>query len=158
MDRLDELKEMTKPKPPYTEEEHIASLRNIEKYKKEIKKLQPRINKLFDVGDECLKLGIRSEKYYYHGREALYDGASAFISKPASNGKLFFILSKCYLFIQHSTDGKCVITVDRERVQTTGYQGFEEALKLFIDGFDDFEANFYKFVDEEIAKRKEDAE
>ena len=79
MDRLDELKEMTKPKPPYTEEEHIASLRNIEKYKKEIKKLQPRINKLFDVGDECLKLGIRSEKYYYNGREALYDGASAFI-------------------------------------------------------------------------------
>lgn len=158
MDRLDELKEMTKPKPQYTEEEHIASLRNIEKYKKEIKKLQPRINKLFDVGNECLKLGIRSEKYYYNGREALYDGASAFMSKPASNGKLFFIFSKCYLFIQHSTDGKCVITVDRERVHTTGYQGFEEALKLFIDGFEDFEANFYKFVDEEIAKRKEGAE
>lgn len=158
MDRLEELKEMTKPKPPYTEEEHIASLRNIEKYKKEIKKLQPRINKLLDVGDECLKLGIKSEKYYYNGVKSLSGGASAFISKSDSNRKLFFIRSKCFWFVQHSTDGKDVITVGRDGVETYRYQGFEEALKLFIDGFDAFETNFYKFVDEEIAKRKEDAE
>ena len=153
MSRIDNIAKFAQRK----EEEKIAKensiVNQIEEYKAKIRTLKPRIDELIMVGNACLAHNIPLEGRSFGCREG-YD-TNQFITNGWSH-LLGFVKAydkdtrrqlpftrlgiegggACYFNLE--TDGVIVEVSGKESLYV---------LKRFVDGFDIFETEFYKYVD-----------
>ena len=156
MSRIDNIERYAQKK----EEEKIlaqnASLKRIEEYKQMIRELKPRIDKLLEVGNACLKYNISLTGSAFGGHEG-YD-THQFISNSWSHLVGFITEydsekreSKCTK-VGKIGGGACNynLKTDGETIDVSG--NVELVLKEFINKFDKFETEFYKYVDKVTAQ------
>lgn len=124
----------------------------IEKYKESIRKLKQRIDKLLEVGNACLENNIPIEVSTFPSRES-YD-THQFVSNGWSHLVGFIIERDPDTKIQLPLTkvGKIGggvrnynLTTDGINIDVSG--NVEYVLKKFLDDFDTFETEFYKYVD-----------
>ena len=147
MSRIDNIKNFANKKEMEEMKRKEDSLRRIEEYKAHIKTLKPRIDELLEVGNACLEYGISLTGSRWGGHEG-YD-THQFISNGwshlvgfVSDGK-----NKPFTKVGKIGGGACNwnLTTDGVNIDVTG--SVESVLKYFIRDFDEFETEFYKYVD-----------
>lgn len=147
MNRIDNIKKFAEKREFEKTKKNNDKLDRIEKYKAHIKTLKPRIAELLKVANACIESNIELDGCGWGGHEG-YDTHQFF-----SNG-----LSHLVGFINDGKDipvskvgaiggGICNwnLKTNGELIEVSG--NIEYVLKYFIDGFDKFETEFYKYVD-----------
>ena len=147
MSRVDNIKNFANEKEMKERKRKEDSLKRIEKYKAHIKTLKPRIDELLEVGNACLEYGIPLTGSRWGGHEG-YD-THQFISNSwshlvgfVSDGK-----NKPFTKVGKIGGGACYwnLTTDGVNIDVTG--NVESVLRYFVEDFDEFEKEFYKYVD-----------
>lgn len=130
----------------------VALMQRIEDYKKQIRALKPRIDELLEVGNACLEHGIELTGKAWGGHEG-YD-THQFISNGWSHITGFIreydqTTRKTLPFTKVGKigGGACDwnLTTDGVKINVSGDISY--ILKRFLDEFDEFETEFYKYVD-----------
>ena len=132
MNRVDKIAKFAQKKEEEIAREEKLRLDRIEAYKARIRELKPRIDELLGVGNACLKHKIPLTRFISNSLSHMV----GFIGdKPlAEVGKV-----GC-----NSYDWN--LTTDGTNFDIKG--DAEYVLRLFLDGFNTFEKNFYAYVDE----------
>jgi hypothetical protein len=149
MGRIENIKAFALRKEEENVAKENAALQRINNYKLQIIALKPRIDELIAVGNACLNNGIKifhdSPTQSYENGYFCTNGWSHLLGfvrnyedcKLKSITKLGIWGGGCCYF-NLETDG---ITVDVSGIET------EYVLKRFVNEFDEFESEFYKYVD-----------
>lgn len=133
-------------------EEEVVALKQIEEYKNRIKTLKPRIDELLAVANACLEHEIPLTGKAWGGHEG-YD-THQFISNSWSHLCGFIQrrdmnTREILPFIQVGKvgGGACDynLATDGVTVEVIGDAAF--VMKRFLEDFDEFETEFYKYVD-----------
>lgn len=147
MSRIDNIAKFAQKREEETILKENLSLSRIETYKEKIKELKPRIDELLEVGNACLEHKIPLTGSGYGCREG-YD-THQFISNGWSHlvGFINDGNNKSFTKVGKIGGGACNwnLTTDGITINVDGE--VERVLKLFLDGFDTFETEFYAYVD-----------
>lgn len=151
MSRIDNIKNFADKRDNELEQKKKDSLNRIEEYKRHIRTLKPRIDELLKVGNACLEHGISLTGSAWGGHEG-YD-THQFISNSWSHlvGFISEGYNKPFIKVGKIGGGACDwnLTTDGVNINVNG--NVERVLKLFLDGFDTFETEFYAYVDKVTA-------
>ena len=151
MSRIDNIAKFAQKKEQEQTAKEIAKIRQIEEYKAIIKSFKPRIDELLAVGNACLKHNIPLEGRAWGGHEG-YD-TNQFVSNSWSH-LVGFVMeyeqdTKRPVFkrVGKLGGGACNynLKTDGETIEVSG--DVLGVLKSFVDRFDQFETEFYKYVD-----------
>jgi len=153
--RIDNISKYAKKREEDQIAKENASLERIEQYKQRIRELKPRIDELLKVGNACLEYGIPLTGKAWGGHEG-YDTHQFFTNSWShlvgfvaefKNGKQN-LLTK----VGKAGGGACNFNLitDGETINVSG--NVEYVLKAFVDDFDEFETEFYKYVDKVTAQ------
>jgi hypothetical protein len=157
MSRVENIAKYAQKKEEERTAKELNTIRQIEEYKEKIKALKPRIDELLEVGNACLEHGIPLEGKEWGGHEG-YD-TNQFITNSWSHllgfvAKSDRIMRKRLPFTHLGImgGGACNynLKTDGVTVEVSGQELW--VLKAFIDRFDTFEEEFYKYVDKVTAK------
>lgn len=147
MSRIDNIKNFADKRDNELEQKKKDSLNRIEEYKRHIRTLKPRIDELLEVGNACLEHGISLTGSAWGGHEG-YD-THQFISNGWSHlvGFISEGNNKPFTKVGKIGGGACDwnLTTDGVNINVNG--NVERVLKLFLDDFDNFETEFYAYVD-----------
>lgn len=147
MSRIDNIKNFASKRDNELEQKKKDSLNKIEEYKNRIRTLKPRIDELLEVGNACLEHGISLTGSAWGGHEG-YD-THQFISNNWSHlvGFISEEKNKPFTKVGKIGGGACDwnLTTDGVNIEVTG--SVESVLRYFIEDFDEFETEFYKYVD-----------
>lgn len=155
MNRIDNIKKFAQKKEAEKIAKEVAIQQQIEDYKKKIQTLKPRIVQLIEVGNACVKYGIPLTGQTWGGHEG-YDTHqfytncwSHLVGFVDDKGLAITYLGidaggacGCYDF---RTNGDLIYDIHeqtKEIVEPSTYH-----LKHFLERFDEFESEFYKYVD-----------
>lgn len=145
MNRVDNIISFANKKEMELTKKREDSLTKIEMYKEHIRTLKPSIDELLKVGNACLRYGIPLESGFsqqeYKTHQFISNGWShltGFIRE--SNNKPFTKVGKI-------GGGACNynLITDGEIINVSGE--VEYVLRRFLEDFDTFETEFYKYVD-----------
>ena len=152
MSRIDNIAKFAEKRDVEQMEKEMRIKMDIEKYKEAIRALKPRIDELLSVGNACMEHGIPLEGRAWGGHEG-YD-TNQFISNSWSHVVGFIAdydqkarkrlpLTK----VGVRGGGAChfELETDGDRIDVSGEVLW--VLKHFVEGFDEFETEFYKYVD-----------
>lgn len=157
MNRIDNIEKFAQRKEEAQITEEIETAKRIERYKAQIRALKPRIDELLEVGNACLKYGIALEGRAFGCREG-YDTHQfisnswshlvGFIREYSQTTRKYLPLTK----VGKIGGGACHynLTTDGVTINVSGEVAY--VLKKFLDDFDTFETEFYKYVDKVTAK------
>lgn len=156
MSRVDNIVRFAQKKEKEQIEKETAKLNRIEEYKKRIKALKPRIDELLEVGNACVVHGISLEGKEWGGYEG-YD-THQFISNGWSHLCGFIreynqTTRKPMPFTKVGKigGGACNYNLTTNGITINVSGDVEYVLKKFLDDFDTFETEFYKYVDKVTA-------
>lgn len=152
MSRIDNIANFAKKKEEEAVAKEIALKQRIEGYKEQIRALKPRIDELLKVGNACLEYGIPLTGQAWGGHEG-YD-THQFITNGWSH-VLGFVKTfdpstrKQLPFTKLGIEGGGACNYHLETDGVTIFVAKDEAyvLKRFVEEFDKFETEFYKYVD-----------
>lgn len=155
MNRIDNIAKFAQRKEEEKIAKEVALQQQIEDYKKKIRALRARIAQLIEVGNACVKYGIPLNGKAWGGHEG-YD-THQFYTNGWSH-LVGFVDDKdseiTYLGINAGgacghynfrTNGNLIYDIHdqtKERVEPSVYH-----LKHFLECFEEFESEFYKYVD-----------
>ena len=135
----------------------IATMKRIEEYKETIKSLKPRIDELIIVGNACMKNDIPLTGKAWGGHEG-YDTHQfftncwshllGFVAVFDQNTRKQLPITKLGIYGGGCCDYNLV--TDGETIEIVG-KDVAFVLKRFVDEFDKFETEFYKYVDKVTA-------
>jgi len=158
MDRINNIAKFAQKKEEERITKEITKAQQIEQYKETIKSFKPRIDELLAVGNACLEHGIPLEGRAFGCREG-YD-TNQFITNSWSH-LLGFVanydrtMRKNLPFTKLGImgGGACDFNLrtDGVTVEVSG-KDILYVLKKFVDKFDEFETEFYKYVDKVTAQ------
>lgn len=149
MSRIDNITKFAQRREEESIAKEVAELQRIENYKKQIIALRPRINEIIEVGNACINNNIKIEhtdtrqsyetKHFVTNRWSHLLGFVCDIeSKNNKRISKLGIWGGGWCHYDLETDG---ITIDVSG-RDAGY-----VLRRFVDEFDKFETEFYKYVD-----------
>lgn len=151
MSRIDDIKNYKHKCDSEKVNKEIEKQNKIEIYKEQIRTLKPRIEELLEVGNACNENGIELTGREWGGREG-YD-THQFMTNSWSH-LLGFVGNKnsniTCLGIYGGGACNYHLETNGDFIEVSG--DILYILKRFIDEFDRFEAEFYKYVDEIISK------
>lgn len=153
MNRIDNIAKFARKKEMERIIKETTVTHQIEEYKEKIKSFKPRIDELIAVGNACLEHDIPLKGNGFGCREA-YD-TNQFITNGWSH-----LLGFVYVYDQSTRKpfpftklgimgGGCCdfdLRTDGVTVDVSG-KDILYVLKRFVDEFDEFETEFYKYVD-----------
>lgn len=147
MSRIDNIKNFADKRDNELEQKKKDSLNRIEEYKRHIRTLKPRIDELLEVGNACLEHGIPLTGSSWGGHEG-YD-THQFISNGWSHlvGFISEGNNKPFTKVGKIGGGACDWNLTTDGVDINIDGNVERVLKLFLDDFDNFETEFYAYVD-----------
>lgn len=147
MNRLDNIKKFANKRDIEQTQKKENSLNRIEEYKAHIKTLKPRIDELLKVGNACLEYGIELNGGSWGGHEG-YD-THQFFSNSWSHlvGFINDGKDKRITKVGKRGGGACNWELETNGIDIEVSGNIEQVLKYFIDEFDEFETEFYKYVD-----------
>lgn len=157
-ERLKKINEFATKKMQRRTQKELETKKEIEKYKKEIEKLLPRIKDLVTVANVCLQSNISIENKSINSMKYKYghftaDNWSHSIGFMADRTKGGFIFDRpTYVWGIGKLGGGCChynLIVSNGEVDVAGDEDsdIKYVLKSFIDGFDEFENEFYMYID-----------
>ena len=147
MNRVDNIKKFANKRDIEQTQKKEDTLNRIEEYKAHIKTLKPRIDELLEVGNACLVYGIELNGRSWGGHEG-YDTHQFFSNSWShlvgfiSDGK-----DKPITKVGKRGGGACNWELETNGIDIEVSGNIERVLKYFIDEFDEFETEFYKYVD-----------
>lgn len=149
MSRVENIKKFVERKEKRKKDKQALALLKIEEYKKKIIALKPRIDELLAVGNACKENGIPLAGSSWGGHEG-YD-THQFISNGWSHVTGFILEGKKdmpFTKVGKTGGGACGwnLQTDGETIAVSG--DVEFVMKKFLEQFDEFETEFYKYVDE----------
>lgn len=149
MSRIDNITNFAKRKEEERVKDETDRLNRIEEYKSKIRELKPRIDELIEVGNACKKHGISLTGSSWGGHEG-YD-THQFFSNSWSH-LVGFIGGRTIKEVGKIGGGACDwnLTTDGVNINVSG--NVEYVLKAFLDNFDEFETEFYNYVDKVTAQ------
>lgn len=158
MSRIDNIAMFAQKRDAKQMEEDLAALNQIEEYKKRIRALKPRIDELIRVGNACLEHGIplTGESWGCHQgydtHQFISNGWShlcGFIQRRDMNTREILPFTQ----VGKVGGGACNynLATDGETVEVTGDAAF--VMNRFLEDFDEFETEFYKYVDKVTGQR-----
>ena len=156
MNRVEAIERYAQRKEKEETKKKNATMDKVEAYKAQVRALQPRIAELIEVGNACLKHGIPLE-YDGLGREESYENHQ-FISNGFSHLVGFIgegktaLGRKPFKMVGKVGGGACDYNLATDGVTMEVSGRVEDVLKMFLDGFDKFETEFYKYVDSVTAE------
>lgn len=153
MDRINNIAKFAQKKEEERIIKEMTIAQQIEEYKKKIRSFKPRIDELLAVGNACLEHNIPLEgrgfgcHEGYDTHQFITNGWShllGFVKVYDRNARKILPFTKlgiegggaCYFDLK--TDGVTVEVSGKETLYV---------LKKFVENFDDFETEFYKYVD-----------
>ena len=147
MNRVDNIKKFANKRDIEQTQKKEDSLNRIEEYKAHIKTLKPRIDELLKVGNTCLEYGIELNGRSWGGHEG-YD-THQFFSNSWSHlvGFINDGKDKPITKVGKRGGGACNWELETNGIDIEVSGNIERVLKYFIDEFDEFETEFYKYVD-----------
>ena len=147
MNRVDNIKKFANKRDIEQTQKKVDSLNRIEEYKAHIKILKPRIDELLKVGNACLEYGIELNGRSWGGHEG-YD-THQFFSNSWSHlvGFINDGKDKPITKVGKRGGGACNWELETNGIDIEVSGNIEQVLKYFIDEFDEFETEFYKYVD-----------
>ena len=157
MSRIDNIVKFATKQEMEQVAKETAKLRRIEGYKENIKSLKPRIDELLAVGNACLKHNIPIEGKAWGGHEGYdthqfisngWSHVSGFIREYSPNTRQVLPLTK----VGKIGGGACNYNLTTDGVTINVSGDIEYVLKKFLDDFDTFETEFYKYVDKVTAQ------
>lgn len=152
MNRIDKIAQFAQRKEQEKLSKEQEEMRQIAEYKAKIREFKPRIDELLTVGNACLKHGIALTGKAWGGHEG-YD-THQFITNSWSHLLGFVheysqILNSYKPFTQLGImgGGACNFNLktDGLYIDVSGSELY--VLKRFVNEFDEFEREFYKYVD-----------
>ena len=147
MNRVDNIKKFANKRDIEQTQKKKDTLNRIEEYKAHIKTLKPRIDELLKVGNACLVYGIELNGSTWGGHEG-YD-THQFISNGWSHVPGFISEGNKLPFTKVGKigGGACTwnLKTDGNKIIVDGEA--ERVLKMFLEQFNEFEEEFYKYVD-----------
>ena len=147
MNRVDNIIKFANKRDIEQTQKKEDTLNRIEEYKAHIKTLKPRIDELLKVGNACLVYGIELNGSSWGGHEG-YDTHQFFSNSWShlvgfiSDGK-----DKPITKVGKRGGGACNWELETNGIDIEVSGNIERVLKYFIDEFDEFETEFYKYVD-----------
>lgn len=146
MNRVDNIVKFAQKREEEQMEKEISIAKQIEEYKETIKSFKPRIDELLKVGSACKKHGIKLTGKAWGGHEG-YD-THQFMTNSWSH-LLGFVYNGDNDFncLGIFGGGACDFNLktDGDFIEVEGNVLY--ILKRFVDEFDVFETEFYKYVD-----------
>lgn len=149
MSRIENIAKFAQAREEEKMAKEMAAQQRIENYKKQIIALKPRIDELIAVGNACVSNGIKIEcggvSQSYETKQFVTNGWShllGFVCDIASRDNKR--ISKLGIW-----GGGCChynLETDGIMVDVSG-RDIEYVLKRFVEEFDKFENEFYKYVD-----------
>ena len=150
MSRIDNIAKFAQQRDIKKMEKETQKQLRIERYKAEIRALKPRIDELLTVGNACVQHNIpidaMSGYYGYDNHQFVSEGIRhlvGFIRERDQNTRAVLPFTK----VGKIGGGACDwnLKTDGENIIVDG--DIEYVLKAFLDKFDEFETEFYKYVD-----------
>lgn len=153
MSRIDNIKKFAEQREQTEMNKAELSAKRIEEYKAKIKELKPRIDELLAVGNVCRENNIPLAGSRWGGHEG-YD-THQFISNGWSHVTGFISEGKDILFTKVGKvgGGACTWNLKTDGNEIIVEGEVENVLKYFLEEFDEFETEFYKYVDN-LTERK----
>lgn len=152
MSRINNIAKFAQKKEEERITKEMTIARQIEEYKETIKSFKPRIDELIAVGNACLEHGIALEGKAWGGHEG-YD-TNQFITNSWSHLLGFVVnydrtMRKKMPFTKLGImgGGACNFDLKTDGVTVEVSGDVLWVLKKFVEGFDLFETEFYKYVD-----------
>ena len=157
MNRIDNIKNFAQKKVDEQAAKENSIIQQTAEYKQKILSLKPRIDELLKVGNACLEYGIELNGQEWGGREA-YD-THQFVTNSWSH-LLGFVRKfnhdtrqqEPFAQIGIMGGGACHYNLATDGVTIEVSGNVLWVLKQFVDDFDTFETEFYKYVDRVTAK------
>lgn len=156
MSRISKIENFAKKREEDKMAKEIAMKNIIESYKEKIKELRPRINELVEVVNACVEHNIPIEGKAFGGRESYethqfvsnsWSHLCGFIKEYDNVNRYPLPITKVGII----GGGACNFNLktDGETIDVSGDELF--VLKRFLESFDTFETEFYKYIDEVTA-------
>ena len=147
MNRIDNIKRFAEQKKQNEIDNTNLSLQRIEEYKTRIRELKPRIDELLAVGNACLENDIPLTGSRWGGHEG-YD-THQFISNGWSHVTGFISEGNNLPFTKVGKigGGACTWNLKTDGNEIIVDGEVERVLKMFLEQFNEFEEEFYKYVD-----------
>ena len=147
MDRINKIENFAKQKYEEAQMRETKMNQQIEEYKQQIRMLKPRIDELLEVGNACLEHSIPltgrgwgcHEGYDTH--QFITNGWSHLLGFVKNHSQATFTK----LGIEGGGACNYNLETDGDMINVTGDKCY--VLKKFVDNFDRFESEFYKYVD-----------
>lgn len=151
MSRIDNIKKFAQKKAEEKIDKEMEVIRQIKECKEKIKSFKPRIDGLIEVGNACLEHGIKLT-------------GKAWDSYEGYDTHQFFTNSWSHLlgFVYDKNEINCLgifgggfcdyhLKTDGDFIEVEG-RSVLYVLKRFVNEFDEFETEFYKYVDKVTAE------
>ena len=156
MSRINNIEKFAKKKEEERVSREITIAQMIEKHKEEIKGLKARIDELVEVANACVNNGIPIEGRAWGGRESYethhfvsnsWSHLCGFIREYDKGTRQNLPITKVGII----GGGACNFNLktDGVIVDVSGDEAY--VLKRFLESFDTFETEFYKYVDKVTA-------
>jgi hypothetical protein len=156
MNRIDNITKFAQKKAEEKIAKENETMQRIEAYKEQVRALKPRIDELLIVGNACLEHGIELDGRAWGGHEGYdthqffsnsWSHLTGFVREYDQTTRKISPLTK----VGKLGGGACDwnLTTDGVNINVSG--GVEYVLKYFLDEFDEFETEFYKYVDKVTA-------
>ena len=147
MSRIDNIKRFAEQKKQSEIDNTNLSLQRIEEYKTRIRELKPRIDELLAVGNACLENDIPLTSSRWGGHEG-YD-THQFISNGWSHVTGFISEGNKLPFTKVGKigGGPCTWNLKTDGNEIIVDGEVERVLKMFLEQFNEFEEEFYKYID-----------
>ena len=156
MNRLEAIENFKKRNDEKAALAQIAKVNEYEALTKQILDLQPRIAELIDVGNACLKNGIKLEcdtRFKLGGRSAgfIAEGICHHVGfiKPWNESTIYemgIINGGWFGDFDFHTDGRKMYSVSEKGGDYS--EARIEDMRKFVKDFDEFEQQFYDYVDD----------
>lgn len=153
MSRIDNIANFAQRREEEKVAKEVALQQKIEDYKAQIRALKPRIDELLEVGNACLEHNIPLTGEAWGGHQG-YDTHQfitnswshllGFVSEVDQNTRERLPFTKLGIY----GGGACNYHLTTDGVTIDVRQDIAFVLKKFVDNFDTFESEFYKYVDE----------
>ena len=150
MSRVDNIAKFAQKKEMEKAAKEMAIAQQIESYKEQIRALKPRIDELLAVGNACLKHNIpletQSSDQSYNTHQFISNSWShlcGFIREYDQDTRRPLPFTK----VGKIGGGACDWNLETDGVTIDVSGDALNVLKRFVEGFDTFETEFYKYVD-----------
>lgn len=152
MSRVDSIANFAQKRDAEKMKKEMELIRRIEDYKAQIKALKPRIDELIIVGNACVEHGIPLSGKEWGGHEG-YD-THQFFSNSWSH--LCGFIYECdketrkplpITKVGKLGGGACDWNLITDGVEINVSGDIAHVLRMFLEQFDEFETEFYKYVD-----------